>query len=185
MSQRIKRLTIEEMEPALAKELRPRYERLGYLGEFFRCAGHLPEATIAFSRFTETAKKGISNKQAELVALTVATMLENQYERNQHERLSVRSGFGRDWVAAVEELSPAAALTDPAEKAIQTYVLAAVRTYGQRAQAEFEAVVDAVGPVGAVSVMLVMGRYLAHAVFSNTLRFSAPVPSIFEDGFSG
>ena len=28
------------------------------------------------------------------------------YEKNQHERLSVRKGYGRDWVEDVEKLEP-------------------------------------------------------------------------------
>ncbi len=34
-------------EPALWKVLRPRVERLGYLGESFQCAAHQPDALIS------------------------------------------------------------------------------------------------------------------------------------------
>jgi len=33
--------------------LRPRVERLGYLGEFFRYTAHQPQALISFLDFTE------------------------------------------------------------------------------------------------------------------------------------
>src|SRR5258708_29920081 len=49
----IPRLTFEELEPGLAEALRPRYQRLGYLGEFFRCMGHQPAALRAFVEFTD------------------------------------------------------------------------------------------------------------------------------------
>lgn len=184
MSARIKRLAPEELEPRLAELLRPRVERLGYLGEFFRVAGHQPEALIEFQQFTEACKGGLDKKMVELIALTVATSLGNRYERHQHERLSVRLGFGREWVAEVEKLDPAGADLDEAEAMVQTYVLRAVKTIGRDVAAEFEAVVDAVGPEGAVAVMLVIGRYLVHGLFVNTLQLAAPVPSVFEDGFS-
>ena len=52
MSERIPRLDMDDLPPALAEALRPRVERLGYLGEFFRCAAHAPDALLAFDVFT-------------------------------------------------------------------------------------------------------------------------------------
>ncbi len=40
--------------------------------------------------------------------LTTATLMENAYERNQHERLCVRLGLGREWIREVERLAPTA-----------------------------------------------------------------------------
>ena len=39
------------------------------------------------------------------------------------------------------------------------------------------------GPEPAVAVMMVLGRYLVHALIVNSLGLAPPVPSIFEDGF--
>lgn len=186
MSARIPRLEMDELAPPVTQALKARVERLGYLGEFFKCAGHQPEALLAFMTFTDAAKAGLPKKLVELVALTVAVRNANTYERNQHERLSIRSGFGRHWVEAVEKLDPAAqAALDPTEKAVQAYVLAALERAGVGSASAFEAVVEALGPVQAVAIMMVIGRYVTHGLFVNTLELAPPVPSVFEDGFTG
>ena len=95
MSDRIPRLEIEDLAPELAAVLAPRVERLGYLGEFFKCVGHQPRPLIAFIEFTESAKGGLAPEIVETIALTLATYMGNAYERHQHERLSVRLGLGR------------------------------------------------------------------------------------------
>src|SRR5215204_5818821 len=100
-------LDFEQLDPELQRAVRLRYERLGYLGDFFRYTAHQPEALIAFDAFTDACKRALDPALAETVALTVATLLDNDYERNQHERFAVRSGLGRDWVAAIERLDPA------------------------------------------------------------------------------
>jgi hypothetical protein len=118
--------------------------------------------------------------------LTVANLMKNHYERNQHERLSVRLGFGRDWVAEVEKLDPATAkLMSEAERAAQVYAIAAVESRGQNCQKEFEALGKLVSPGEAMSVVMLVGRYITHALVVNTLQLKPPVPSVFEDGFNG
>src|SRR5213596_3824964 len=104
MSERIQRLSAEEMPPELSERLRPRVERLGYLGEFFRCAAHQPAALISFMAFTDDLKQALPDRITETVALTVSTELGNAYERHQHERLSIKLGFGEAWIRAVESL---------------------------------------------------------------------------------
>lgn len=47
----------DELEPKLREALRPRVERLGYLGEFFRCAGHAPDVLRHFMAMTEALKQ--------------------------------------------------------------------------------------------------------------------------------
>ena len=98
MSDKIPRLEFEDLDPDLAKVLEPRVERLGYLGEFFKCTAHQPAALLSFNEFTENSKKGLPKRLVELIALSISTKIGNDYERNQHERLSVRLGFGREWV---------------------------------------------------------------------------------------
>ena len=70
MSELIPRLSSTQMSPDLADYLRPRVERLGYLGEFFQCSAHQPGALLAFMRFTEeltqseiAARMGVSQMQ--------------------------------------------------------------------------------------------------------------------------
>ena len=74
MTDRIPRLEFDVLEEGLAAVLAPRYERLGYLGEFFKCMGHQPRALRAFVEFTEAAKAALPG---ELIALTVAGKLGN------------------------------------------------------------------------------------------------------------
>lgn len=99
MSDKIPRLEFEDLDPDLAKVLEPRVERLGYLGEFFKCMAHQPAALLSFYEFTENSKKGLPKRLVELIAPSISTKVGNDYERNQHERLSVRLGFGREWVS--------------------------------------------------------------------------------------
>jgi len=184
MTINIPRLEYEELDGTLATVLAPKYERLGYLGEFFKYMGHQPEALLAFFNFTETAKKGLPDNLAQLIALTVSAQANVAYERNQHERLSVRIGLGRDWVAAVELLDPdeAPELTEP-ERAVQRFLLKAIANQGHDTSSELNAVVDLIGHQQTVAVLMVLARYAAHSLIVNSLRIEPPVPSIFEDGF--
>ena len=102
MSDLIPRLTREKLHPALQAYLRPRIERLGYLGEFFQCAGHQPEALLSFLEFTDHLKHALPNNLTEIVSLTVAQLMNNSYERVQHERLSLKLGFGENWLRVLD-----------------------------------------------------------------------------------
>jgi hypothetical protein len=185
MSRRIPRLQMNEMAPALAEALEPRVKRLGYLGEFFQCAAHQPDALLAFMDFTDAAKGGLTDKMVELIALTVAVRNANAYERNQHERLSIRRGYGQGWLEAVERLAPdGQAALAPDEIVVQTYVLKALERAGTGSAEAFGAVVTALGHEQAIAVMMVVGRYITHGLFVNTLELDPPVPSVFEDGFT-
>lgn len=180
------RLEFEQLEAGLASYLDARVKRLGYLGEFFKCAGHQPHALVAFMEFTEASKADLPKSLIEVIALTVAGSMGSAYERNQHERLSIRLGFGRDWVAAVNLLAPEdQSILDRGERAVQRLVLTILDSKGQSAKAQFEAVVEDLGPEQAMAVLLVAGRYVVHALVVNTLQLVPPVPSIFEDGFDG
>jgi alkylhydroperoxidase family enzyme len=184
MSDAIPRLQLHDMPAELAEYLGPRVRRLGYLGELFQVAGHAPDVLLAFMRFTDALKQALPDNLSEVAVLTTATLMENEYERNQHERLCVRSGFDRDWIDEVERLAPdAAPRLSPAEQAVQRYVIAAVGSHGLQAQAEFEQLAAQLPPAQAVAVSMLVGRYITHALVVNTFRLSPPVPSIWEDGF--
>ncbi|PYS35148.1 MAG: hypothetical protein DMF75_04480, partial [Acidobacteria bacterium] len=101
MSDLIPRLSFSELDPQLAELLRPKVERLNYLGEFFQCTGHQPRALISFYSLTEDLKDALPDNITELVALTVAAKMRNSYERVQHERLALKLGFGEKWVREV------------------------------------------------------------------------------------
>ena len=180
----IPRLTFAELRPDLAAALESKYQRLGYLGEFFAATAHQPDALKAFIEFTDAAKGELDLRLVELIALTVATMKTVAYEKNQHERLAVKLGYGRDWVAAIEALAPdTQAALSALERTVQRFVIAAVERDGRDTAPLLGAVVEALGHTAAVAVLMVMGRYTTHAIMVNSLAIDAPVPSIFEDGF--
>jgi alkylhydroperoxidase family enzyme len=184
MSASIPRLQLDDMPSDLAEYLGPRVRRLGYLGELFQVAGHAPDVLLAFMRFTDALKQALPDNLAEVAVLTTATLMENAYERNQHERLCVRLGLERDWIREVERLAPDdAARLSPAERAIQRYVVAALGSRGLRAQAQFEDLAAQLPAAQAVAVAMLVGRYVTHALVVNTFRLTPPVPSIWEDGF--
>src|SRR3984893_5726305 len=101
MSELIPRLSQEELHPDLEAFLRPRIERLGYLGEFFQCTAHVPEALLSFLEFTDHLKHALPINLTEVVSLSVAQLMNNSYERVQHERLSLKLGFGENWLREV------------------------------------------------------------------------------------
>jgi alkylhydroperoxidase family enzyme len=184
MSTSIPRLSLDAMRPDLAEYLTPRVRRLGYLGELFQVSGHAPDVLLAFMQFTEALKDALPDRLAEAAVLTTATLMDNAYERNQHERLCVRLGFGRDWIGDVERLDPEhATLLSTAERAVQAYVRAAIASRGLDAQAEFERLAALLPPGQAVAVAMLVGRYITHALVVNTFRLAPPVPSIWDDGF--
>ena len=185
MSTRIPRLEYEQLDADLAKTLAPRVERLGYLGEFFKCMGHQPKALTAFIDFTQHSKDGLPDNLVEVIALTVATAHGIDYERNQHERLSVRLGYGRDWVAEIEKRQPESAAIGDEERALQRFVIRALSNLGKEMTGELDLLIDTLGHEQAIAALMVIGRYITHALIVNTLDLEPPVPSIFEDGFDG
>lgn len=186
MSRHIPRLGFDDLEPALAEALAPRVRRLGYLGEFFRVMGHQPAALKGFVDFTEAAKAGLDKRLVELLALTVASHFGNAYERNQHERLSVRLGYGREWIDQVERLEPEAAEGLTArERQVQRFALDSVRSHGREGAEALDGLAVELGPQVTVALLMVITRYVAHAYLVNLLGLAPPVPSIHEDGFTG
>ncbi|WP_233838898.1 hypothetical protein [Paraburkholderia sp. ZP32-5] len=182
MSDRIPRLEMADLRPDLAAYLTPRVERLRYLGELFKCAGNAPGVILNFMHFTDALKDALPDRLTELGALTVASFMENRYERHQHERLSEKLGFPRTWIAQINQLDPVAAseLND-VDKAAQIYALKALRTRGLDVRDEFDAFAQLVTPAEAMAFVMLIGRYVTHALAVNTLRLTPPVPSIFED----
>jgi hypothetical protein len=186
MSSSLPRLELADFPAALAASLEPRVNRLGYLGEFFKCAANHPRGLAAFIDFTEASKGGLSDRLVAIIALTCTVWMDNEYERNQHERLSVRQGFGRDWVAAVNALKPDAdSMLSAEERCVQRLTLAVLNTRGKLAGESFEEAIQTLGSALAMAILMVIGRYVTHGLIANTLALAPPVPSIFEDGFAG
>ncbi|MGH7790378.1 MAG: carboxymuconolactone decarboxylase family protein [Candidatus Binatia bacterium] len=181
MSERIPRLQMEAMPAVLAAALRPRVDRLGYLGEFFQCAANVPEALLAFQRFTEALKQALPERVTEVVALTVAARLGNDYERHQHERLCRALGYDDAWIRGVTALQPGVAALDAVDRAVQALVLRVIERQGHEVAAELDAVVDALGAAPAMAVLLSIGRYVTHSVVVNALALAPPVASLFDE----
>jgi hypothetical protein len=140
----------------------------------------------AASSNSPSPRKRVWRSYVELLALTIATHFGNAYERNQHERLSVRLGLGRDWVQQVERLEPEAAQGLTAtERQLQRFALDTARSHGQSGGTQLDGLVEALGVTASVAALMIIARYVAHAYVVNTLALAPPVPSIWEDGFSG
>jgi len=182
MSALIPRLAPDELPRDLADRLRPRVERLGYLGEFFRCAAHQPRALLSFMALTDDLKEALPERITEVVALTVAAALENAYERVQHERLSLKLGLSEPWVREVEARArgntrEAAVEMAEGERLVQRLALALVERHGHGVGDELEAVVRVLGAPAAIAVLMLVGRYVTHAFMANALELAPPVAS--------
>jgi len=179
----IPRLGLDAVDPAVRDLLKPTVERLGYFGEFFQVAAHVPGAIPAFMQYTGAVKAPLADAHNEVLALTVCGALEADYERIQHERLAKRLGFPLDWIAAASGRagSHASALKDD-ERKLQALALAMVSTHGLRCGDELRAVVDALGPQKAVAALLQVSRFVTIALLCNALSLTLPVASVFDEG---
>jgi len=185
MADCIPRLSFAELPADIAAALGPKYQRLGYLGEFFAATAHQPHALKAFIDFTEFAKGELDMRLVELIALTVAKMKDVAYERNQHERLAYRLGYGREWVVDVERLAPDEGTSlDDVERCVQRYLIAAVLHDGAGTEPLLNEIVKRLGVAQAVAILFVLGRYVSHAIIVNSLAIEAPVGSIFDPDFT-
>ncbi len=176
----IPRIPYEDFEPGLKESLRPKVERLGYCGEIWQIGANVPKSMLSFANLTEDLKVEMPAKIVELVALTVAGVMGNVYERNQHEHLADKLGYGRDWIAAVNKLEgDAATVLSEEERKIQKFVIAAIYRRGMDCKALFEDMARLVGPKTATGILISVGRCITHAIFVNTLELEPPVTSIF------
>lgn len=177
MSKLIPRLSMAQLDPQLAEALRPKVERLQYLGEFFQCTGHQPRALLSFHTLTDDLKKALPDDLTELVALTIATKMNNAYERVQHERLALKLGFSEAWVRAVISLQSSSAVLSQTDLLVQQFTLAVLERGGHDTAGEFEAVIRSVGYEQAIAILMLIGRYVMHALIANCLALEPPVSS--------
>lgn len=175
----IPRLEMDDLDPVLAGTLAARVKRLGYLGEFFKVCGHQPQSLMAFMQLTDALKEALPDRLTETVALSVATLCGNAYERHQHERLSEKLGLGRDWILAVMALDPEGQGLAPDEAAAQRLVVDALRDHGHGAAGRLAELTSLVGHAQAIAVLMLVGRYATHALIVNALELAPPVPTIF------
>ncbi len=163
-----------ELPAPLGADLAAKVGRLGYLGGFFGLMAHQPDALLHFNRFTEALKDALPGELSEVVALTAAATAGNDYELVQHIRLARSHGKTDGWIsAAAFGEADGGQLLAPAEWDVRALSRAALT--GAPADAELQAVVTALGEPIAVAVLLLLGRYVAHAVVGRVLRLQAPV----------
>ena len=178
MSTSIPLLSEAELPPELAARLKSRVERLGYLGDFFRYTAHQPKALMSFLELTEDLKRALPNNLTEVIALSVGVLMNNSYERVQHERLSLTLGYGQEWIRELLSLQAEGEGTlSKQERAVQRLTIAVVTRKGKDCAAELEAVIRAFGPATAIAVLMLIGRYVTHGLIANTLDLTPPVPS--------
>jgi hypothetical protein len=167
-------LELTDLSDDLRQQLSPRVQRLGYLGDFFRYCGHQPDALLHFDQFTEALKAALSADLTETVALTVAAAAGNEYERVQHERLAARLGFSGAWIASLTSAEPQPAGLSARQLDARALALAMLARDWDRAQSCLARLVARIGQQEAIGVLMLAGRYLAHAAISNTLHLAIP-----------
>jgi alkylhydroperoxidase family enzyme len=172
---------VAELDPSVRQRLQSKINRLGYLGVFFQLTAHQPESLAAFIDYTDATKRALPDDLAEVVALTVATSTGNDYERHQHERLALKLGLAKEWVASVERLDPDNGDLTVEQRATQRWVLAVLQDHGRGTEVEVDGLVRGLGPKTAIAVALMCGRYVAHATIANSFGIQPPVPSIFTE----
>lgn len=176
----VKPIAYDDLPSDLKEQLRTRVDRLGYLGDWFRCTAHQPTALSYFVSFTETLKEALDPDVVETIALTAASKLGNSYEQNQHEQLARKSGRTDAWIRAlVEDTNVERELTPLQYRIYQLTVATIDRT---DPGGEMQSVVNAIGEVPAVAVLLLIARFVAHSVVASALQLEPPVPSIFDAG---
>ena len=177
----IPRVAWEEFPTDLKAALKPKVDRLGYCGEIWQVGANVPKSMLSFCNLTEDLKDEIPMKLVELTALTVAGVMGNEYEKNQHEQLADKLGYGRDWIADVNKLNPAESKTlSPDEQKVQKFIIAAIYRRGHDSKALFEDAARGIGARAATGVLLSIGRCIQHAIFRNVLELAPPVKSLFE-----
>jgi alkylhydroperoxidase family enzyme len=132
--------------------------------------------------FTDDLKAALPDDVTEVVALTVAATTGNDYERHQHERLCLSLGFDEGWVRGVLACDPAnpGSALDAAQRAVQALTLGLLADHGRGVAEPLARLVHEGGQQVAVGVLLLVGRYQAHALVVNALELAPPVPSPLE-----
>lgn len=175
------RLTFDELPTAAREAVRPRFERLGYLGEVFSLVGHNETSLLALLAFADNVGASASPEQKEIVALTVSTLNGARAELNQHEQRSLRIGMSSARVAAVETLELQHPELDDGDAAIMRLAIATTRSDWSDARAALYAVVESFGAEVAVALLMQTGYYLMANAVGHVLDVQPQVPSIFEE----
>jgi alkylhydroperoxidase family enzyme len=167
------RLAFEQIDPKLQEYLKPTVERLGYFGEFFQVAAHLPAALLQFMEYTKAVKAPLSDAENEVLALAVCAQLGADYERIQHERLAKRLGFSPSWIAAAEGGADAGDL-QASERMLRELAVAMIATEGKDCTEKVGDLARTVGPEKTLAALLQITRFMSIALLCNALRLKLP-----------
>lgn len=162
----------EEADAELRSVLEAKVARLGYFGGFFAELAHAPRPLAAFERFTAATRGELPEPVAETIALTIAGLAGNDYERVQHERMARTHGHDRAWIDAV--LSGPDAIADPVERAAARLGWAVWHRDPDEARVAVASLSDLAGAATASASLLLCGRFLAHAAVSSVLDLRDP-----------
>ena len=176
----IKPLALEEVDPKLREMLQPTVDRLGYFGEFFQYGAQAPGVLTGFMQYSGALKAAIPDDLNEALALTVCAHLGLDYERIQHERLAVKLGLARDWIATMVGCSDTATLT-PAQQAQRALAIAV--SDGKIAEAREAAarLATEAGEAVAVAALFQATRFVAVCVIGRVFDLQLPITSIFAE----
>ena len=171
-------LTFDELPPDLQELLKPTVERLGYFGDLFALLGHNPAVVKAFTGYSAALRPLIDATLNELVALTVCTRMQFDYERIQHERLSLVMKLDRAWVAALVGKGPLDPLS-PAERSTRDCVLATVDGDVGAAREQIANVAADFGAAQATAILVQTTRFMGICQIGKIIGAQLPVPSPF------
>lgn len=172
-------LDFADIDQSLQALFQPTVDRLGYFGDFFRYGSHAPEVLSAFMAFSVALKGAIPGDLNEAVALSVCQAMDFPYERIQHERLSEKLGFDREWIAAMVGRPSGAEIT-PAQQAARDLSLAMVEGRHEAARAAAGRIAALVSPRVAVALLFQVTRFMQVSAVGRTLGMQLALPSIFD-----
>lgn len=185
MNDGIPRLSFAQLDPALADYLKPTVDRLGYLGEFFQTAAHVPDALRQFMEYTKAVKSPLADNLNEVLALAVCAALGARYELIQHERLARRLGFTLEWIAAAKgDVETRTGLLDEEERVARELALTMLKDFGRGAAGPIERANSVLGPQRAIAALLQITRFTMIASLCNALDLALPVQSVFTESTS-
>jgi len=176
------RLAFDALDPVLRDELDPTVKRLGYFGEFFQVFAAVPGAVSAFMGYTKAVKTSLADNENEVLALAVCAALGADYERIQHERLSLQLGFSHAWIAAAEgRAGDDSGPLSGDEVALRELAAIALRDHGEGCAEAVRCVADRIGPQKAAAALLQVARFAGIALLCNALSLRLPVLSPLDE----
>ena len=107
--------------------------------------------------------------------------MNNAYEQVQHERLALKLGLSEEWLRAVISLNQErGGPLSRTEMVVQQLTLSVIERNGHDTEDELEEVIRSIGHKQAIAVLMLIGRYVMHALMANCLALKAPVRSPLE-----